>query len=215
MTTEYHKTRLVFDSRRDILWKSLCKYYFDKKISSSATVLDLGCGYCEFINNISANDLYALDKWEGFTEYLREEATAIVSPVTDLTEVPDKTIDFAFASNLFEHLTQDEIASTLLQLKSKLAAGGVLSLLQPNYRFCSTQYFDDYTHVSIWSHTSLPDFLRANGYEIIELHPKFMPLTIKSRLPVTPSLIGLYLSLPFSPMGKQMLISARPVRDST
>ena len=53
-------------------------------------------------------------------------------------------------------------------------------------------------------------FLAASGYEIVEVVPRFLPLTIKSRLPVWPALIRLYLSLPFRPLGKQMLVVARP-----
>ena len=40
--------------------------------------------------------------------------------------------------------------------------------------------------------------------------PRFLPLTVKSRLPVWPPLIGLYLNSPFKPMGKQMFVRARP-----
>jgi len=84
--------------------------------------------------------------------------------------------------------------------------------LQPNYRYCAAEYFDDYTHVTIWSHVSLADFLEANGFEVIEVRPRFLPLTVKSRLPVWPLLIGAYLASPVKPLGKQMLLVARPRR---
>ena len=64
--------------------------------------------------------------------------------------------------------------------------------------------------MSIYSLVSLADFLVANGYEVLEVRPRFLPLTVKSRLPVSPFLIGLYLASPFKPMGKQMLLVARP-----
>ena len=83
-------------------------------------------------------------------------------------------------------------------------------MLQPNYRYCYAEYFDDYTRVTPWSHSSIADFLRANGYEVMETRPRFLPLTVKSRLPVWGPLIGAYLLSPVKPMGKQMLISARP-----
>ena len=46
--------------------------------------------------------------------------------------------------------------------------------------------------------------------EVMETRPRFLPLTVKSRLPVWGPLIGAYLLSPVKPMGKQMLISARP-----
>ena len=128
--------------------------------------------------------------------------------------VEDGAVDFAFASNIFEHLTQPQLASTLFALSKKLAPTGTLTILQPNYRYAFREYFDDYTHVTIWSHVSLPDFLVANGFEIVELRARFLPLTIKSRLPVWPFLIRTYLALPAKPLGKQMLVVARVRRSA-
>lgn len=59
-------------------------------------------------------------------------------------------------------------ATVLDQLKRKLTHGGTLNILQPNYRRAYGEYFDDYTHVAVYSDISLCDFLRANGYHILE-----------------------------------------------
>ena len=47
------------------------------------------------------------------------------------------------------------------------------------------------------------------------MRPRFLPLTVKSRLPAWAPLIGLYLDSPFKPLGKQMLVRARPKRPMT
>src|SRR5690348_5702241 len=39
---------------RQRMWRVLCKSYFQRYVSASATVLEVGAGYCEFINNIKA-----------------------------------------------------------------------------------------------------------------------------------------------------------------
>jgi hypothetical protein len=83
-------------------------------------------------------------------------------------------------------------------------------ILQPNYRRAYREYFDDYTHVAAYSHVSLQDFLEAHGFTVVENHAGFLPLTIKSRLPVSPHLIRLYLKLPWKPLAKQMLLRAQP-----
>jgi len=132
--------------------------------------------------------------------------------VTDLTAIDDESFDFVFASNLFEHISQSDFATTLDGLRVKLTERGRLAILQPNWRYAYREYFDDYTHVSVYSHVSLADFLRAHGWEVLEVRPRFLPLTVKSRLPVWPPLIGLYLNSPFKPLGKQMLITARPLK---
>lgn len=210
MSDGYHETRLEADARRSTVWKALWRYYFRHHIDGGDTVLDLGAGYGDFINAVVAKRRIAIDAWPGLHRSAAAGVEAITSSVTDLSMLEMASIDYAFASNLFEHLTKDEILATLAQLKKLLTAKGQLALLQPNYRYAYKEYFDDYTHVSIFSHVSIADFLTANGWDVTYVHPRFLPLTVKSRLPVFPMLIRLYLSLPYRPLGKQMLIVARP-----
>lgn len=210
----YHESRFTADSRRDVLWKTLWRVYFRHRVPAYACVLDLGSGYGQFINNVVARRRIALDSWPGFANHLVSGVEAITGDVTDLSMIEDGAVDFAFASNLFEHLTQSQLASVLVSLKKKLAPAGTLTILQPNYRYAFREYFDDFTHIAVWSHVALADFLVANGYEIVELHPRFLPLTIKSKLPVWPLLIRAYLALPVKPLGKQMLLVARVRRNA-
>jgi len=208
----YHDTRLAPDPRRDAVWKALWRYYFRHRIRATDSVLDLGAGYGDFINNVVASRRAAIDLWPGFEAHLDTAVDAIVGPVSDLSRIADGSIDYAFASNLFEHISQDEFAATLAGLRAKLSPDGSLTILQPNYRYAYREYFDDYTHVSIYSHVSLCDFLAANGFETVEVRPRFLPLTVKSRMPTWGPLIGLYLTSPVKPLGKQMLVRARPKR---
>jgi hypothetical protein len=86
--------------------------------------------------------------------------------------------------------------------------GAMLTIVQPNFKYCAREYFEDYTHVSIYTDKGLSDLLTANGFKIVRCVPRFMPFTIKGSLPVHPLLIRLYLMSPFKPLAKQMLISA-------
>ena len=47
--------------KRDVMWKILCKDYFQKFIKPTDTVLDLAAGYCEFINHIKCEQKIAVD----------------------------------------------------------------------------------------------------------------------------------------------------------
>jgi SAM-dependent methyltransferase len=192
-----------------VLWRTLWRHHFRAIVPPSACVLDLGCGYGEFINSVEARRRIALDSWEGFPAFVAPGVEAIVASVTNLDRLEDGVVDFAFASNLFEHLTQADFATTLAALRRKLSPRGTLNILQPNYRYAYREYFDDYTHVSIYSHVSLADFLQANGYKVVESRPRFLPLTVKSRLPVHPALIAAYLKSPIKPLAKQMFLRAR------
>lgn len=204
----YHETRFTYSRRRDLLWKTLCDAYFQRLVPPDACVLELGTGYGNFINRIRSARRIAVDRWEGAAQYLAPEIEAHFGTVTDLGFIRDSSVDFVFASNLFEHMTQDEFAVVLDQLRTKLKPGGTLNILQPNYRFAYREYFDDYTHISIYTDRSLIDFLTFHGFRVIECKPRFLPLTLISKLPVWPFLIRLYLLLPVKPMGKQMFLRA-------
>ena len=207
----YWRTRLPFDRKRERLWRALWRFYFSKYITPSDCVLELGCGYAHFINNVQARRRIAVDNWSGFLNYLAAGIEGHVGDAASLSFLGDSSVDFVFASNLFEHLTKDNFALVLNQLRPKLTNKGKLTILQPNYRYAYKEYFDDYTHVSVYSHESLCDFLAANGYSVVQCVPRFMPLTIKNHQRiVSEQLIGLYLSLPVRPFGKQMLVMARP-----
>ncbi len=209
----YHETRFPFDRRREIVWQTLCANFFNRLINPDFHVLELGAGYGHFINNVRCHQKTAIDQWPGMLQYLRPDITGRVGSVTDLSFLPDHSVDFAFASNLFEHLTQPDFALALKEIRRTLKLGGSLNILQPNYRLAYKEYFDDYTHVSVYSDLSLCDFLSANGFEIIESTAGFLPFSIKSsKGPVRPWLIKLYLALPWKPAAKQMFIRARPVR---
>jgi hypothetical protein len=210
----YHQTRFEYDERREVLWRSLFKFYFYRWIRPEDCVLELGAGYCHFINNVVARRRIALDIWTEMPSLVQPGVESHVGSVTNLSFLEDGAVDFAFASNLFEHISQDDLASVLRQLESKLSRRGVVCLLQPNYRYAYREYFDDYTHVTVYSDLAMCDFLRARGYEIVDCRPRFTPLTVKNQLIISPMLIWLYLNLPVKPLGKQMLIVARPPRSA-
>jgi hypothetical protein len=208
--SSYHDTRLQFDPKRRVLWQTLCDSYFCKLIKPDYHVLELGAGYGDFINSVKGAHRTAIDQFPQLLKYLQPGVVGRIDSVTELGFLADHSVDFVFASNLFEHLLQSDFAAVLQQLKHKLTATGTLNILQPNYRRAYREYFDDYTHVAVYSDISLCDFLKANGYEILECRPAFLPYSIKSILPVIPGLIRLYLLLPWKPFAKQMFVRARP-----
>jgi SAM-dependent methyltransferase len=212
MTDNYHEIRLPQDERRAKTWRALWRHWFSKRIRPDDTVLDLGSGYGDFINAVQARRRIAVDRWDGLRRHAAPGVEVHVAPIEALGELGLGQIDYAFASNLFEHLDKDQIKHALDELATMLSPRGTLTLLQPNYRFAYREYFDDFTHVSIFSDRSLPDFLASIGWETVEVRPRFLPLTIKSRLPVSDTLIAAYLKSPIKPMGKQMLIVCRPAR---
>jgi hypothetical protein len=214
MTTDvvYHQIRFTYDARRETLWRSLFRFYFQRWIREGDCVLELGAGYGHFINNVHARRRVAVDLCPELPNFLQAGVESHVGSVTDLSFLESHSVDFAFASNLFEHISKNDLANVLRQLESKFSSRGLLCLLQPNYRYAYREYFDDYTHITVYSHVTMCDFQRSCGYEIVDCQPRFMPLTVKSRMVISSVLIWLYLKSPIKPLGKQMLIIARPIK---
>jgi SAM-dependent methyltransferase len=122
----YHATRLPLDPRRDVLWKALCDYFFSRLVAPEDCVLDLGCGYCSFINNIRAAKRIALDSWSQFPGFVEQGVEAVVGPLDSLGFLEDHSVDFVFASNVFEHVSQEDFSRCLQALRVKLSDLGWL-----------------------------------------------------------------------------------------
>ena len=204
----YHSTRFTPDPRRRVLWQTLVDCEFQKQIPPDGTVLELGAGYGDFINAVKARRRLAVDVWPGMLQHLDSGVEGLVTSITQLDGVADNSVDYVFSSNCFEHVSQTDLVNCLSQLRRKMKPGAMLTIVQPNFKYCAREYFEDYTHVTIYTDKGLSDLLAANGFKIVRCVPRFMPFTIKGSLPVHPLLIRLYLMSPFKPLAKQMLISA-------
>ena len=80
--------------------------------------------------------------------------------------------------------------------------------MQPNFRLDPHRYFDDYTHRTVWTDRSLEDVVAARGLTVVHSEPRFLPLTMKSKLSFGHRLVPLYLKLPYRPLAGQMLVVA-------
>lgn len=202
----YFQTRLTFDKGRTKVWKAICEYLQDE-INEDSTVLDLGCGYCDFINQISASKKYAVDSNPESSQYCAKDVEFLQSSVTSLN-LERNSVDVVFASNLLEHFHDDELQQVFSEVNKVLKNQGKLILIQPNYYYSYREYWDDYTHVKAFTHTSLVDFLRSKNYEIKKVVKRFLPFSFHSILPKTYLLTKLYLALPYHFGAKQMLVIA-------
>lgn len=203
----YFATRLTYSEDRERLWRLLADH-LRRHIPDSSCVLELGAGYCHFINNVRAREKHALDISPVVTEHAGTGVTTHVGPCTDLSAFGDGSVDVVFASNLFEHLTRSDCIEALAEVRRILRIGGRLILVQPNFRFCYRTYFDDYTHREIYTDRSMRDLVQVAGLVVTELKPKFLPFSIESRLPVWSWGVRLYLRSPVKPFAGQMLVVA-------
>jgi SAM-dependent methyltransferase len=204
----YFATRFAYDERRARLWKRLTPY-LGRYCGGARSVLELGAGYCYFINQIPAPRRVAVDVSETVLTSSAEGVEAVQSDAGDfLRRSPDAAFDLVFASNFFEHFDWPVLEALLPQVIRVLAPGGRLMLIQPNFRLAPSRYFDDFTHRTIFTDVSIRDWLEHHGLRVVTLVPRFLPLTVKSRLGDLSFLVPLYLRLPFRPFAGQMFVLA-------
>jgi SAM-dependent methyltransferase len=189
------------------VWRHVTAY-LQRWIGPTADVLELGAGYCDFSNTVAAGTRTAVDVEPGFVAFADAGVATVVGSCTDLSSFTDASFDVVFASNLFEHLDRGALLATLGEIRRVLRGGGRLILVQPNFRLRPHEYFDDYTHVAVFTDRSLPDMLEANGFTREHVDARFLPLTLKSRLSFGHRLVPLYLRLPWRPLAGQMLVIA-------
>ncbi|MBP7992030.1 MAG: class I SAM-dependent methyltransferase [Candidatus Magasanikbacteria bacterium] len=206
--SQYFEVRLPPDPRRVVVWQEIVRY-LQRFLHNKTAVLEVGAGYCTFINAVKADKRVAQDQSEVVAEYAEPGVVAHKGLVTNLSFAGVGEFDAVLSSNLFEHLTREEFLTSLQEIKRVLKNGGQLIIVQPNFRFAYKRYFDDYTHVQIFTDTSLAQLLRANGFEITHCEPRFTPYSMSATsLPVPAWVIRLYLRLPWRPLAGQMLVVA-------
>jgi len=198
---------------RERVWRVLIDSFFKRYVSHDAAVLDLGCGYGEFINQIHAERKYAMDLNPDAPRYLSPDVQFIWQDCSQPWPINEASLDVIFTSNFFEHLP-DKVAlgRTLDQAHQALKPGGLLIAMGPNVRLLPGAYWDFWDHYIPLTESSLSEALENRAFQIKRKDPAFLPYTMAGKKPVPLPLITLYLAMPWlwRFLGKQfLLISAK------
>jgi SAM-dependent methyltransferase len=209
MTTTYHAAHFTEHPQRDTVWRAIAAH-LATLVPPEAAVLEVGAGYCHWINNVVARRRVALDVWPGMTAHAAPGVdTLVLDAAGGLDTVEPASFDVALASNVLEHFAPDVAAVVVRGLARVLRPGGRLILIQPNFRHAFRQYFDDYTHRAVFTDVSLPALLRAEGFAIDRVEARFLPYSMRdTRMPMAAWLVRAYLASPFRPRAGQMLVVA-------
>jgi SAM-dependent methyltransferase len=197
---------------RDRVWKVLTSKFFAQWIPPSARVLDLGCGYCEFINRIDATLKYGMDL---NPQSSRSASTAVHIFEQDCSTpwpLPEAGLDVVFTSNFFEHLaTKTHLERTLQEAYRCLAPSGRLIAMGPNIRCIPGEYWDFFDHYLPLTERSLAEVLRKCGFEIERVIPRFLPFRMSGRRNYPVWMLSAYLSLrpAWRLFGRQFLVIAK------
>ena len=199
-------------SYRIKVWEILTQEFFSAWIPATSTVLDLGCGWGEFINQIVAQKKYGMDLNPASPGKLSRDVTFLGQDCSEPWQLPDSHLDVVFTSNFFEHLPSKEtLQRTLAEAFRCLKPNGRLICLGPNIKFLPGEYWDFWDHFLPLTELSLQEGLELTGFSVERKWPRFLPYSMSQGF--TPPLVflRLYLRLRFiwPILGKQFLVLAR------
>ncbi len=192
---------------RDKIWTVLVNDFFQNYFSQDDTVLDIGCGYGEFINQIKCQKKIGLDIDNKYKPYLNRNVQFIHAP-SFRTGMKAHSIDKIFISNVFEHLSREDIKRTIEECRRILREDGEIIILQPNIRYATRDYWMFFDHITPVDDRALQEIFSTYNFGIAKKINRFLPLTTKSSFPKNPFFVRMYLYFPllWYIFGKQSLL---------
>lgn len=202
----------VDQSARTAVWREIGPFVH-RRLGSPDRVLDPAAGRCEFLNAVPARERWGVDLVEHAQSWAEPGVRMVVGDAMEV-ELPDSYFGGIWISNFLEHLPdQDTVAAFLERMRDRLAPGGRIAIMGPNFRYCAKEYFDCADHNVILTHVGVEEHLYAAGFEIVAADPRFLPYSFRGRLPAGSALTRRYLATPIAwrLLGKQFLvIGCRP-----
>lgn len=193
---------------RQKVWRVLSAY-FSPWIPPDAAVLDLGAGYCEFINAVQCRSKYAMDLNPETRELANRDVTVIHQDCSQPWHVPAASLDAVFTSNFFEHLpSKMALERTLEEAYQALKPGGRLIAMGPNIKAVPGKYWDFFDHYLPLTELSLAEVAVKCGFRVSRCLPRFLPYTMSSGREHPLIMLRIYLRIPVAWrfFGQQFLV---------
>lgn len=198
------------DYRRRV-WATLTRDVFQRYVPADGTVLEIGCGWGEFINQIRARARIGMDLNPQAGQRLDAGIRFLEQDCSAAWPLADNSLDVVFTSNFFEHLPDKAtLTRTMKEALRCLRPGGRLVCLGPNIRYLPGAYWDFWDHYLPLTDRSLVEGLELAGFAIERVWPRFLPYTMSQQRTPPLWMLWLYLRLPivWPIVGRQFLVIA-------
>lgn len=184
--------------KRDLVWKVLIETHFQKYVNINDTVIDVGAGYCEFINNISCKKKIAIDSSSMIKKYANKNVNIIIKPLHKIPKIYYGKVNIVFMSNFLEHLeTKRDVINTFNTIHLLLKKNGKVLILQPNIDLIKERYWDRIDHNLALNGGSIVEALKITKFRDIVFIRNFLPATMQTKMPINKMLINIYSHIPY------------------
>src|SRR5258708_12632967 len=199
LAREYERRFAAQAAYRRRVWALLTRDVFQRYVRADGVVLELGCGWGEFINQIQARTRLGMDVKPAAAGRLEAGVRFLEQDCTRPWPLDDDTLDVVFTSNFFEHLPDKaSLRRTLAEALRCLRPGGRLVCLGPNIRYLPGAYWDFWDHALPLTDRSLVEGLELAGFRIERSWRRSLPYTSSQPRPPPALLRCLCLRLPLA-----------------
>lgn len=206
-TTKIYNKRFRNIGKRDKVWRILVDLFFDKFVGKNDTVLDIGGGYCEFINSINCKKKYILDINPDVKKYAAKDVVVLIASSTKIPLAHEK-IDKVFISNFFEHIAREDIIKTIIEMRRVLKKNGEIITMHPNIRFLQKDFWRFFDHITPIDDRALEEIFSVYDFSLEKKILKFLPYTMSGGRNTPLAFVKIYLRFPilWKFFGKQSLL---------
>ena len=146
--------------------KKLVKYLAERyQMKPGNKFLELGCGRGDFLNEFTEIGLetYAIDNNDYFKKNLKTNNFFKVDMTKSQLPFEENSFDIVYSKSFIEHFYYpEEIFKEALRI---LKPGGKFINLTPDWETIYKSFYEDYTHRTPFTVTSLKDIYSINGFK--------------------------------------------------
>lgn len=206
---QYRRRFEAEDTARQRVWQVLIDAWFTRYLVGVNDVLDLGCGWGPFINQVDVANRYGIDLNPDAANHIEAGVALFEQRADDRWPLDEDSLDLVFSSNFLEHLPdRDAVRATLSEAYRCLRPGGRLVLMGPNIKHVGGAYWDFFDHHVPLTEASLVEVTELVGFRSQAVHGRFLPFTMAGKPPPPSLFVRAYLR--FRPawrlFGKQFLV---------
>ncbi|MGH9227190.1 MAG: class I SAM-dependent methyltransferase [Acidimicrobiales bacterium] len=219
LAAQYRRRFEAEQAGRAAVWRVLVDAWFSRYLGTAEAVLDLGCGWGAFINQVAAPERYGIDLNDDASRHVDDGVVLFRQSAADPWPLPDRSLDLVFTSNFLEHLpSRDAIIAALREALRCVRPGGRIVCLGPDIRYAKGDYWNFFDHVIPLTARSLAEALELAGFRCDDVIDRFLPYTLAGRRPPPSWAIRAYLRLrpAWRLLGRQFLVvGAKPESAAT